>query len=135
MKKTIGFIGTFLLLCAFWSFCPKGTQATSGATTAVFSQTSTALTASPNVRVCVMSQGQAPTSGLVKEKGSTGDKVQGPICDYIYGYYLGKKLTVNITGAMWFYAEVDQNTKFNHDGSATNYLIIPSGGSHSEVVR
>ena len=129
MKCSI--ITVFILLSGIWLAQPIPVQATSGATSLVFQRATTATSATPNVRICTMTQ----TKGMVKELGETGDKMQTLICDTILGYYLGKKLTVNITGSSYFHFEVDQDTLFNHDGHATNALKILSGTAWGEAIR
>ena len=86
MKCSI--ITVFILLSGIWLAQPIPVQATSGATSLVFQRATTATSATPNVRICTMTQ----TKGMVKELGETGDKMQTLICDTILGYYLGKKL-------------------------------------------
>jgi hypothetical protein len=100
-----------------------------GATSLVFQQSTSALTATPNVRVCLMNQ------GMPQDHGTSGGSMQSLVCDSILGYYLGKKLTVPVTASSYFVIQVDQATKYNHDGSLTNYLLLPSGGSWGEAVR
>jgi hypothetical protein len=132
-------IGLFLLLGICNYFCPKPEEAlaVSGATSVVFFRASSAAPAAsaPNVRICVMNQGTSPSKGLVREAGETGGQLQTNICDYWIPVLLGESATVNITGATWWGAQVDQDTKFNHDGSATNFGIIPNGGFWGEGVR
>ena len=122
MKK-LGYV--LLLLVVF----PVVVYAASGSTTLVFQQTSSALTAKPNVKVCVMSK------GMVRDLSTSGTAMQTVICDSITGYFLGKKLTVSIAGSNYFYAQVDQDTLFNHDGHATNGLTIYGGTGWGESVR
>jgi hypothetical protein len=112
-------------------------HAVSGATSVVFFRTSSAAPAagSPNVRVCIMNQGTSPDKGLVREAGTTGGQLQTKVCDSWVSVLLGKSATVNITGATWWGAQVDQDTKFNHDGSAVNFGIISSGSFWGEGVR
>ena len=129
MKRLL--ICLFVLLAAFWvvsSPTPKA-RATSGAFNAIFAQTTSALTATPNVRICLM------TSGAKRDLTAGGGIVQAGICDARGGYYLGKKLTVPITGAFWYNICVDQDTQYSKDGSATNYTLIKSGTCWSEPVR
>ena len=132
-KLFIGVFGAILILISFYP--TKEVKATSGSTSVVFFRTSSSLPASPNVRICIMNQGVAPSAGMVKENGSTGDKLQTNICDSWLGVYLGKKATVNLTNTSWWGAQVDQDTKVNHDGSSTNYGVIPSGSFWGEGVR
>ena len=102
-------------------------DAAPGPATLVFQQTSSAVTATPNVRVCLMK------NGLVTS--IPGGVMQSLVCDSITGYFLTKKTTVTLSSAVYFVIQVDQSTKYNHDGSLTNYLLLPSGGSWGEAVR
>jgi len=101
-------------------------EASPAPATLVFQQSTSALTTTPNVRICVMNSGLAQ---------AWNNYLQALVCDSTSGYYLGKKLTVNLTNAVYYVIQVDQATKYNHDGSLTNYLLLPSGGSWGEAVR
>jgi hypothetical protein len=129
MKTLLALVVVFLLAVCFISR-PAG--AVPGSSTLVFNQTSTALTAAPNVAVCVM------TSGMVRDLAVSGVPQQTIVCDSITGYFLGKTLTVNITGANRFAAfnRGAAAINFNHTGfPSNNALTIPAGLSWSEGVR
>ena len=126
MKSLIILFAIFMLGIGLFN---RDSLATPGAVNLVFQQASSAVPATPNVRVCVMK------SGMARDFKNGGIPMQSGICDTITGYYLGKKLTVPITGGNWFHLEVDQDTEYNHDGSATNWLKILSNGSWEETIR
>lgn len=119
------FLVLFTALMIFISLSPP-VKASPSPATLVFQQTSSAVTATPNVRVCVMQNGMAQ---------AWNNYMQSLVCDTIQSYYLTKKTTVPLTSAIYYVIQVDQATKYNHDGSLTNYLLLPSGGSWGEAVR
>ena len=127
MKKYL--IGLLIFSAAILQYYAPPVGATPGATTLVFQCTSTAVPSTPNVRVCVMN------AGMARDFKNSGIPIQTVICDSITGYYLTKSLTVSLTGAQYFYFQVDQDTLFNHTGHATNALKILDGEAWGESVR
>jgi hypothetical protein len=132
------FVLVFFILLAFYSFAPTTSKAfPPGATTVVFHQTSSALTSTANVVICQMNQGLPQSTSA--NVSNPGNGLQAYTCDSITGYFLGKTLTVNLTGASYFVIENlgSGAIQYNHTGGfpTSNALSIPSNGFWSEAIR
>ena len=91
-------------------------------TSAVFSITSSAATSTPNLRV-------APMGPKVAPRATDGNEI---IQTYLWqanqtqNLYLTKNKTVDLSSALCFWVQVDQDTKVKANAE-TVYMILPSG--------
>lgn len=97
-------------------------------TTITFAQTSSAKTATPNLRIAVQK------TRLARDSGS--NIVQGAAMTKIYNYYLTKSITHPFdANDVFYYVQTDQDTKHYFGTDLTNYLVIQSGVPFSNVVK
>jgi hypothetical protein len=96
-------------------------------TTLVFTMTSSAATATPNLRISLMKRVmvQAPIA------------VQSFVRDETVNYYLTKTKTVTYSGINYLGAviEAPQDTKVYRNGDLTNYMLLQADGSILEMFR
>ena len=91
-----------------------------------FTQTSSAKSSTPNLRIGLM-RGPLPVAP------GTSASMQTATVDAIQNYYLTKTKTLNVgspTAYGYMIIQVDQDTKMYIDSDATNYMTIPSGTSN-----
>jgi len=121
------FIILFAILMIFVSVSPS-VKASQRSYPVVFRPTSSAAT-TPNIRLCIMKQ------GLSQDQETSGGTIQSIVCDTRPGYNVTKYLSTTLTNVILLNICVDQDTKYNNDGSLTNYTLIKSGTCWSEAVR
>ena len=97
-------------------------------TQVVFSITSSAQTATPNLRVAKQSK------RLTREAVSAGNVIQGPAPSSFEDYYLTKSQTVSLVDVVWFEVQVDQDTKMYLNSDLDNHILVYSATDKSFVV-
>lgn len=117
----------FVALMLFISVCPP-IKASQSSNPVYFRPISSAAT-TPNIRLCVMNQ------GLPQDHETSGGPIPIIVCDSRPGYAVTKYLTTTLSNVILLSICVDQDTKYNNDGSLTNYTLIKSGTCWSEAVR
>jgi len=118
-----------LLLTSFFLSSPLRQCNAADVTSLVFSQTSSAKTSTPNLRVTVMKRVLRKDDNIIPIQGFALQ------ADTTYNYYLTKNQTFTVTADyIAVQLGVDQDTKL-YINSETAYKVIPAGETRTYVLK